>query len=105
MSPARELGILNREGMKALADGNTANAIFLLSQALDKAHCFKTSLNEAKIHNSLGLATFMAGQQNKAQSHFERALHCVREELGEDNQLYKRIASNMDKANRGDIAA
>ncbi len=99
MTPARELGILNREGMKALSDGNIGNATFLLSQALDKAKSFRTRLNEAKIHNNLGLAALISDNPAKASRHFDKALECVILEIGKDNHLYRSIVKNQTKAN------
>lgn len=95
MKPAMELGILNREGMKALAKGQHANALFILGQALTRAGCFKTRLNEAKVRNNIGLANLLGGDTGKAREQFELALQIVEDFLGTDNHLYKRIAGNL----------
>lgn len=97
MKPTMELGILNREGMKALSQGNIGNAVFLLTQALDKSQAFKSRLNEAKVHNNLGLAAHLSHRHIKACAHFHHALRCVRQEIGEENSLYRTISTNLSK--------
>lgn len=95
MKEAMDLGILNREGMKALARGEHENALFLLHQALARANCFKSKLNEAKVRNNIGLATLLSGNSREAKKQFEQALHIVEQSVGMDNHLYRRIAGNL----------
>ncbi len=95
MKPAMELGILNREGMKALSKGQHANALFILKQALARAGCFKTRLNEAKVRNNIGLAILLGGNAEEAKTQFRRALDIVEADIGTENHLYRRIAGNL----------
>lgn len=97
MRPAMELGHINRRAMDALAKNDHANAIFLLSQALDRARFFPRRLNEARIRNNLGLAYFLTDRQEQARAEFNTALLLVRDDLGEDNVLFRRIKKNLDK--------
>jgi tetratricopeptide (TPR) repeat protein len=94
MNNAKFVGHLNREGMKALSEGDLMNARFLLYQALDKCRLFKSPLNEAKIRNNLGLVLQQDGDLNSASENFQAALKIVRDEVGEETGIFKRIETN-----------
>lgn len=97
MNHARLVGTLNKEGMKALSDGDHMNAHFLLSQALDKCKVFKSSLNEAKIRNNLALVLQVQGLVDAAANNFKLAMRITEKEAGKDTGLYRRIKSNLEK--------
>ncbi|GAB7023391.1 hypothetical protein [Salidesulfovibrio brasiliensis] len=97
MSQAKLVGVLNKEGMKALSDGDYMNAQFLLTQALDKCKAFRSALNEAKIRNNLALVMQTQGFVEKAATNFKLAMSITEREAGTDTGLYRKIKSNFEK--------
>lgn len=97
MSQAQLVGTLNREGMKALSDGDHMNAQFMLTQALQKCRVFRSPLNEAKIRNNLALVLQTQGLVDAAAINFKLALRITEAEAGTDTGLYRKIKSNFEK--------
>ncbi len=79
MCAAAEIGFLNRQGMRALADGNTANAEFLLTQALQRSQTRQLDGFTVKLHNNLGLTLLLADRPAEAAVHFQSALVFTRQ--------------------------
>lgn len=98
MCIASEIGALNRRGMKALENGDTANAEFLLTQALRHASARGLEGFLIKIHNNLGLVLMTNGSARSARSHFEKALTLLEKRHGSGTRLHNVITRHIGMA-------
>ncbi len=96
MCAAAEIGILNRQGMRALADGNTANAEFLLTQALRRSQTRQLTGFMVKLHNNLGLTLLLANRPAEAAAHFQSALVFTRRYP--DSKLHALVGRHLAEA-------
>ncbi|NDV20415.1 tetratricopeptide repeat protein [Pseudodesulfovibrio sp. JC047] len=104
MSLLRQLGLFNREGMKACNDGKMANALFQLVQADRLAKEMGSVLHEAKVRNNMGLVHQVSGKTEEALACFELAAHRAVEGAGVGNSLHKAIVRNMTKLTSSNLA-
>ncbi|WP_319541847.1 tetratricopeptide repeat protein [uncultured Pseudodesulfovibrio sp.] len=97
MSLLRQLGLLNREGMKACNEGKLDDALFQLIQADRMAKEMDSRLHEAKIRNNIGLVHQVSGKKDEASACFKLAAHFAVEGAGEGNALHKAIVRNLTR--------
>jgi hypothetical protein len=96
MSTLQQLGILNREGMRACNEGRPGDALFQLTQADSLARSMNSPLHEAKVRNNMALVYQMSGKYEEARVSFRIAAGRAVEGGGEGNSLHRVIMRNMD---------
>jgi len=97
MSQLRQLGLLNREGMKACNEGKLDDALFQLIQADRLAKSMDSRLHEAKVRNNIGLVHQISGKEEEALACFRLAAHFAIEGAGKGNALHKTIVRNLTR--------
>ncbi len=97
MSKLHTLGLLNREGMKALNEGRSEDAIFQLIQADRLAKSMNSPLHEASVRNNIGLVHQQTGNIVEALACFRVAVESAVVGAGEGNILQKAIVRNMTR--------
>jgi len=97
MSQLFTLGMLNREGMKALNAGRGEDAMFKLIQADRIARQLKSPLHEAKVRNNIGLVHQLAGNCEEAIACFKVAEQSAIKGAGYGNRLHKAISRNLSR--------
>ncbi|WP_207264860.1 tetratricopeptide repeat protein [Desulfovibrio sp. Huiquan2017] len=96
MSTLKQLGILNRDGMRACNEGRPGDALFQLTQADSLARSLNSPLHEAKVRNNMALVYQMSGKYAEARVSFRIAANRAVEGGGEDTGLYRAIMRNLD---------
>ncbi|BCS88485.1 tetratricopeptide repeat protein [Pseudodesulfovibrio sediminis] len=97
MSQLHQLGMLNREGMKAFNDGRSDDALFQLIQADRLAKSMDMPLHEAKVRNNIGLVHQGSGNIEEALACFRLAANFAVEGAGDGNVLHKAIVRNLTR--------
>lgn len=95
MCAASRIGSLNRQGMRACAAGDLANASFLLHQALRQAEGMGLGGFMPKLRNNLGLVLALSGRTEDARRAFETALGEADERWGRETRLHASIRGNL----------
>lgn len=97
MSRLKKLGLLNREGMKAVNEGKLDDAMFQLIQANRIARDLASPLHEAKVRNNIGLVHQVSGKIDEAKACFRLAEKSAIQGAGEGNTLHKIIVRNLTR--------
>lgn len=97
MSELRQLGILNKEGMKAFNRGNFASALFQLAQAERLAHYLNSALHQAKVRNNMALIHQANGDMSEALSCYRLAARSAMVGAGDGSKLQRTIERNMER--------
>jgi len=97
MSRLKKLGMLNREGMKAVNGGRVDDAMFQLIQADRIARDMESPLHEAKVRNNIGLIHQVSGKFDEAFACFRLAEKSAIKGAGKGNMLHKIIARNLTR--------
>lgn len=96
MSTLKQLGLLNRQGMRACNEGRCGDALFQLTQADRLARSMASPLHEAKVRNNMGLVYQMSGKYEEARVCFRIAADRAVDGAGEGNVLHRTISRNLD---------
>lgn len=98
MCAASEIGALSRAGMAAFEHGDSANAEFLLFQAVRKAEAKQLHGFLAKLHNNLGLVLLLNGSARRAASHFSISVRLLEERRLHSSRLYGVVSRHLEQA-------
>lgn len=96
MCKCKEMAVHARAGMEALNMGRPFDALEKLKTALQTAQDAGSPVHQAKIRNSMGLVFQQLGLRAEAEQNYRLALRLVKARVGEDNRVYRTIASNLD---------
>jgi len=97
MSELHQLGLLNREGMKAFNNGNIPCAMFQLAQAERLAQYMNSPLHQAKIRNNIGLIHQATGNTAEALACYRLAARSAMVGAGDGSKLQRIIERNLAK--------
>ena len=91
----KQIGNLNRTGMKAGNTGNFDQAFLNLEDALSLSRDLGKACLEAKLLNNLGILYTQSGAWDKAMLTYDRSLNMVIDHHGTRNFLYKTLQKNI----------
>lgn len=98
MCALKSIRALCQAGVKAHAEGDAANAEFILRQAYTRARVLNSPVLEAKILNTMAAFIMESRRAKTAVPLLLRALALVDARIGRSNKLYSVISDNLRQA-------
>ncbi len=96
MCACKAIGEIIRSGMNAFNDGNPAEGLSRLNEALREAEMRGSPIHQAKIRANMALIHTTRGEHGEAVRHYERALFQIEQRVGAENPLYLRVRHAFD---------